>query len=581
MSKKFLTACPLDCYDACSVVYEDNKLRGDKDHPITNGYLCPNLNSFLKTPRITKPRFEGKEIELDEALEILTSKLKEVEPSKTLYYKGHGNFGVMQNITANFFAKYGSVFTRGSLCDSAGEAGIIRGRGESLSLPIDQIQKSEVVVIWGRNIDTSNSHLMPFIKDKTLITIDPVKTKIALMSDLHIQIEPHCDMKLAILLARFILMQGLEDEAFIENRSDNYDYFVEFIRSFRVKQLMNKLGMSAKEINYFVDNLTQKRVVFLVGVGVQKYRDGADILHMIDSLAAMLGLFGKEGCGVSYLANSSFGFELPFEASKLSEPKPNVDFSKYDLVFLQASNIANQMPNSQRVSENLQKTFLVYFGLYENESSHLAQLVIPAKSFLAKSDLRLSYGHDFVLKMPKLIDEDFGISEYDLTNSLLRSFNLDLLKEQELIEEKILQSNSYKDGEYLRSKSYKEIPYSDRFYNDDEEFYFIDEIEHSYVEGEGYYLISSKAKHSLNSQFERSSKVFISAKSGFKEGERVVIKSEWGSYHFEVGLDERLRDDCLLIYSGTKGVNYLTPGFLSYEGDGACYQDVKVEVFRL
>ncbi len=35
------TICPLDCYDACSVLLENGKLKGDPDLPVTQGYLCP------------------------------------------------------------------------------------------------------------------------------------------------------------------------------------------------------------------------------------------------------------------------------------------------------------------------------------------------------------------------------------------------------------------------------------------------------------------------------------------------------------------------------------------------------------
>jgi len=70
------TTCPLDCFDACSVIYEDGKLKGDKGHPTTQGYLCPNLNAYLKTPRIQTPRYKGEEISMEKALEILEENLK-------------------------------------------------------------------------------------------------------------------------------------------------------------------------------------------------------------------------------------------------------------------------------------------------------------------------------------------------------------------------------------------------------------------------------------------------------------------------------------------------------------------------
>ena len=97
------TTCPLDCYDACSVRYNDGKIAGDKEHPFTNGYLCPTLNHYLSEPRILSPRFRGKQISMNEALNILTEMLEESQDKETLYFKSSGNFGLMQNITKEFF----------------------------------------------------------------------------------------------------------------------------------------------------------------------------------------------------------------------------------------------------------------------------------------------------------------------------------------------------------------------------------------------------------------------------------------------------------------------------------------------
>ncbi|RUM67785.1 MAG: molybdopterin oxidoreductase [Sulfurospirillum sp.] len=578
-----LTACPLDCYDGCSVVYEEGKLKGDPNHPFTRGYLCPNLNSFLATPTILKPIFKGKEISLDEALEILNDKLSKVTPDKTLYYKGNGNFALMGNIVGDFFAKFGAVFTRGSLCDSAGEFGVKEAVGTSLHMSFDSIAKSETIIVWGRNIETTNSHMLPFLKDKNIIVIDPIVTNIAKEANLHIQIRPKDDMKLAILLARFFVMQQMVDSDFIENRCENFDYFIDFINSYRVKFLMRDLGISAKEINHFIDLVDGKKCAFLVGVGVQKYRHGHSVLHMIYSLFAMLGNFGKEGCGVSYLSNSSFGFELPFEKSSKSEPIVNVDFSKYDLCFIQGSNPANQMPNTKSVVEHLKNSpFKVYFGLYENETSSLCDLVIPAKSFLAKEDIRLSYGHSYIHKMPRLRDEDGKISEYELSSYLHKRFDFKGLESEQKIIEEIIGTNGEEDGQYLLNSSCKDEPYSKQFYTDEELFEFIDEIDLDEDEDDNrLYLITAKSKHSLNSQFKRSSFVYLPRSLGFSDGDLVEVKSDFGSYNFVVKNDYRLRDDTILIYSGTKGVNYLTPSFLSDEGDGACYQEARVSIVKL
>ncbi len=571
------TTCPLDCYDACSVLYEGGKLKGDPSHPTTRGYLCPNLNHYLQEPRILKPRFKGEEIEMEKALEILSTMLKEAQEMNTLYFKGHGNFGKLQDATAHFFARYGATFTRGSLCDGAGEAGVVAGRGESLSLPYEEIEKSKIVVVWGRNISVSNSHFMDLLKDKLLIVIDPVKTELAKRAAIHLQIKPREDFALAMLLARFVYIEQEENYDFIENFTTDFDYFVEFIRTFPIKSLTEQTGLDLQDALTALMLMLHEPVSILVGVGVQKYAHGASVLRAIDSFAAMLGLFGKEGCGVSYLGNSTLGFKPIFPKGKKSVPIATVDFAQYDLVFIQGSNPANQLPRTQRVIDGLSKSrFSVYFGLYENETSKLCDLVIPAKNFLEKEDIRFSYGTDFVGRMPKLVESTIGIDEVALTNRLCEAFGYETLSDEERMIEEIVGNNIFEKEGYLRNREYLERPYSNGFYTDDEKFQFMDEMDDAPCEAEGFYLITCKQRHSLNSQFKRDRHIYLPPVCDFSEGDLVRAVSPYGEAEFVARISSDLRDDCVMIYSGTPGVNYLTPDELSLEGESAIYQETRV-----
>jgi len=573
------TTCPLDCYDACSVRYNDDKLKGDKEHPYTNGYLCPNLHEYLQTPRITSPRYEGKEIDMELAKIILTQKLEELKDKKTLYFKGSGNFGHLQNITGKFFSQYGSTFTRGSLCDSAGNAGIVAGRGKNLSLPPQEISKSEVIVVWGRNIDNTNSHLMDIIKDKILIVIDPVKTALAKKAHIHLQIPPRSDFYLALLFCRFAYMEQMDDEEYIQKHCSDFDYFLDFFRSYTVNQLLDKTGVVIEDFLTALMLIKDSKTSFLVGNGVQKYTNAAEVLRAIDSFVAMIGYFGKEGCGVSFLGDSKIGYDDPFIFQNKTVPIPTVDFKEYDLVFIQGANPANQMPDSNKVKDGLKKTFVVYFGLYDNETSALADLVIPACNFLEKEDLRFSYGTPYVGLMPKLKEVEYGISEYDLTNYLLEQFGFEKLEKASKYIEHMIESNSNFENHLITSKSYDKLPYSE----EDFSFEFLDESEdESEIESEeGFWLITPKYKYSLNSQFNRAKSIRVPQSLGLNDGDMVKVTSSYGELVADVMNDERLRDDCILIYSGTKGVNNLTPSILSDEGDGACFQEIKVKVEKL
>jgi len=592
------TACPLDCFDACSVVCDasyPNRLVAGNYVPYTNGVLCAHLYKHIhEANRITKPMLNGKEVSLKEALDAVAEAIKD---KPWLLWRGSGNFGVMQMVTNLLAKEADGVITHGTLCDGAGDAGIVDSRGVNRLLPIEQIAKSEVVVVWGRNIPVTNSHLMPYIKDKKIVVIDPVKTKLAKMAHLHLQVKPRSDFYLAVILARFIIMEGAEDKEWLEEFASEWEDYYDFTRTFRIKAILEHIGLSLDDIGDFLLMLQNKRVVFLVGAGVQRYEIGYSTLRAIDALAAILGLFGKEGCGVSFLANSQLGFDNPFRVSLKSEPKATTPFSKYKTVLIQGGNPAHTMPNSSKVAEELKGVEnLIYFGLYESETSKLSNIIIPAKSFLEKDDIRLSYGHQYVQRMHKVVDSDIGISEYDFVQEILKRLNKEPIKDLNYYLDYWLKQCKEVDGKYI-SPAFEEIPYKDGFGEDGgDEFEFIDDFYDDFEDikalrrfrkklkqsGGDLWLLTPKSSNTLNSQFsEKKEFIYLHPNLGFSDGEKVVIKSKWGSLILPVKNSKDLREDTALIHSGVKGVNNLTPPISSLEGDMACYGDVKIVVEKL
>ena len=592
------TACPLDCFDACSVVCDasqPHKLVGGSNLPYTNGALCAHLYKHLhETDRIKKPRINGKEVSMEEALDAVA---KALEEKPWLLWRGSGNLGVMQKVT-NLLAKSSDgVLTRGSLCDGAGDAGIVTSRGVNRLLPPEQIAKSEVVVVWGRNVTVTNSHIMPYLKDKEIAVIDPRITPIAKKAKLHLQIRPRGDFYLAIILARFLMMEGAHDSEWLERNASEYEEFYEFTRTFRIKAILEHIGVSLNDIGDLLLMLQKKRVVFLVGAGVQRHEIGDSTLRAIDALAALLGLFGKEGCGVSFLANSQLELENPFSVTTKTEPIATTPFSKYKSVLVQGGNPAESMPCSLRVKEELEGVeHLIYFGLYENETSKLADIVIPAKNFLEKEDIRLSYGHQYMQKMNRVYESNIGISEYDFTQELLKRLGAEPIKEEHYYINSILSQAKREGGLYL-APGYQEIPYSNGFGEEgDEEFEFIDDFYDDFenikalrsfrrkvVKSESeFWLLTPKTNKTINTQFNTLERVvYIPEGIDVSDGEDVIVKSLWGELKCRAKVDKTLRDDTVVIYMGTKGVNILTPPISSSEGDMACYGDVKVEILKL
>ena len=577
MSK--ITACPLDCYDACEILFNDGKLKGLKSGH-THGFLCPHLNHYEKYTTIKKPRYKGVEISLEDALLKLKEMILLHEKSEILHYRGSGNFALMQEVTDHFFASLGAVLTQGTLCDGAGEAGIIQGRGSNKNMPIHEVAKSEVVIFWGRNPHTTSSHLLPLIKDKKIIVIDPIKTKIAKMADLHLQLKPHTDLFLAMLLSRFLHIQNGCNEEFLEAYASEYEEYYELTQNIRIKAVLDQINVSLEQLGDILDLVKGKRVAIVCGVGIQKYSNGADVMRAIDAFAVMLGLFGKEGCGVSYLGSSRAEIVMPFNQKAKKISKVDTEFADFKTVFIQGANPLSQMPNSLRVKESIAKVQnIVYFGLYENETSKISDLVIPAKSFLYKNDIRTSYSNNVMSFMPKVANSDIGISEYDLSAYLCREFDIELESEEFYIKYFKNFAVQQIDGSwYVENR--EDIPYKDGFDTKTKEFLFLDELDSKIDEDDRFHLITCKSQASLNSQFNPEKSVYLNRCLGYKEGEMVTVSSVDGSVELMVKHCDDLREDCVLIYSGTRGVNNLTTSKHALYAKSAIFQENRVEINR-
>ncbi len=565
MNSNNKVACPMDCYDACQGQMIDGNIKGSKEHKTTNGKLCINFANLLKEDNLKKSFFEGNEISLEKSLNILVDKLKSTTPSKTLYYKGSGNIGVMQSVTKNFFTQYGATLTRGSLCDGGGGAGIEAGRQNVINPPIQKLIDADVIIVWGRNFTVTSSHMYNLVKDKIFITIDPLCTDIAKKSQIHMQINPKTDYELALLFTRFAHMQDLENSQFIEEFGSGADWFFDIARNRPLVSYEATTGISLSQVYEFFDLIVNKKVAIVLGLGVQKYFEGAQITRCIDSFAAYMGFHKQDAGGVWYLSDSGFGYEKPFEIKGTNKKVsiPEVDFSSYDLVFIQGGDPVISHPNTQKVIDGLKKTFVVYFGTTLNATCEYADLIIPSCSFLSKRDVRLSYGHELKSISDVVIPKDENtMSEYELTSYLIEQFNLkELKKEDEII--------SYYENHKPKLEDF-------------ETFDFVEEldIEPLYKEktNENFYFITGKSKKSLNSQFTNDDFVYLNSATNFKNGDSVSISSKYGSAKFIVKINDDIKSNCAFFFAGNKNANYLTPAKEDESSFSAIFQEVLVEI---
>lgn len=192
--------------------------------------------------------------------------------------------------------------------NSKGSVGIIEGRGSNKNMPHQEIQKSDVIIFWGKN--PYGSEMFKYIKNKKIIVIDPIKTKIASIADIHVKLKPHTDIYFAMLLSRFSYIWDIHNEVYLEEYASEYEEYYELTQTIRVVQILEKMDATLDDISDVLELVKDKKVAIVCGKKIQEYYDGNDIMRAIDAFAVMLGLFGKEGSGVYYIGESK---DIPYK----------------------------------------------------------------------------------------------------------------------------------------------------------------------------------------------------------------------------------------------------------------------------
>jgi anaerobic selenocysteine-containing dehydrogenase len=128
---KGITACTMDCPDACSLVVtraDDGsvKVKGNPDNPFTSGFTCSKIKDHVRrlqsTHRITRPQLKTKDgwktIGWDEALDLCAAKIQNLRsrPTAILHIHNEGAKGVLKEASTLLFSRLGTSRVRYCLC---------------------------------------------------------------------------------------------------------------------------------------------------------------------------------------------------------------------------------------------------------------------------------------------------------------------------------------------------------------------------------------------------------------------------------------------------------------------------------
>ena len=646
--KTVVTACTRDCTGACSIIAsaeEDKivKLRGNKEHDITAGFLCKNTAKYLKNHfyspnRILHPLLkengEWKRISWDSALDIAVSRIEGViekyGSSSILYYQGFGARTALQAMNRRFFNLLGGVTTTyGTVCGGIGHTAMEMDFGVKISHdPLDHLN-SNLIIVWGRNPAVTDVHLWRILRKARrngvrVIVIDPVKTKTAKQADEFIQPAPGSDHYLAMAIAKIVLSTDHVDHDFIENYTQNFDSYKKILDQYSLEYLSDKCGVDSGKIEELALAYAQaKPSSIITGWGLHRYVQGHLAFRMIDALAAVTGYIGISGGGVSqgfeefeYFDFSSVELnergknQRKISMPEISEAILNTDNPPIKLIFLASGNPVALNPNSLKVKEGFDSAdFVIMMDHILNDTSESADLFLPTTTYLEEEDLMGSYGHNWVSPVnPVIPPRGEAKSEFEIFQLLAQKLGIsdemsgsagDWLKK--LAGPMLDRGINFEDLQNAPQRMIPktEIPFSNRkFKTKSGRFEFITDFspDKGDMEDFPFKLLSISPEDFVGSVIPESEMVDgflevhvhpdILKEESLNDGDKALLESPVGSIVVKLKEDNEVRKDYVLTYRGgwlkyNKCVNVLTQPMISEIGEGTPYYDTRVKISSL
>lgn len=413
------------------------RVEGDPDNPVTRGYLCVKTNHYeervyspdrvLYPMRRTGPKGSGQfeRVSWDEALTEIASRLRAVAaqygPEAILPYSYAGTIGELHygSMDRRFFHKLGASQLARTICATAGGEGILSVTGVKHGPDPEDLVDAKLIVVWGVNVISSNSHQWPIIQEARrrgaqLVVIDPYRYKGARLADWHISPRPGTDTAFVLGVMHELITQDWLDHDYIERYTTGFDRLAEKVETWSPERAAAVTGISADEIRRFARLWHESRpAVLRVGYGLQRHTNGGSTIRAICMLPALTGHWRDRGGGFLLSNSGSYGFDAPAleRPDLMPSPEPRtinmielgkvltaVNDPPVKALVVYNSNPAVVAPNQSKVLEGLSREdlFTVVSEQLFTDTCRWADYVLPATTQLEHLDLMYSYWHLYV-----------------------------------------------------------------------------------------------------------------------------------------------------------------------------------------
>jgi len=411
------------------------------DYPVNLGMACPKgweSLAVLDSPdRATSPLLRGDEVTWEKAAQTFTSEFKKIQDEHgkdAVAFISTGQIATEEMAFLGAFAKFGMGVKHGDgntrQCMATSVVAYKQAFGfDAPPYSYADFEESDVVILIGSNLAIAHPILYQRLarnqRNPEIIVIDPRATETAQIATDHLALKSKGDLPLLYALAHCIIRDGRVDQAFLDEHTEGFEDFADFVKDYSPYLTREKTGIARHRVEALAKLISTpgKRVSIWWTMGINQSHEGVRTAQAIINLCLMTGNIGRPGTGpnsitgqcnamgsrlfsntTNLLGGHDFGNSehrakisgileipeetIPTEASwaydKIIE---GIDSGKIKGLWIIATNPAHSWINQDcyaKVREKLD--FLVVQDMYHStETARTADLLLPAAAWGEKN----------------------------------------------------------------------------------------------------------------------------------------------------------------------------------------------------
>ncbi|HEY5920264.1 MAG TPA: molybdopterin-dependent oxidoreductase [Kofleriaceae bacterium] len=484
------SACPLDCPDVCGLTVTVDQGRiveveGDHRSQFTDGFICGKVRKIADhvhgDARVLHPMIrtgakgagQWRQATWDEALDLVADRIDTIrkrvsaEAILPFHYGGSNGWLTEGALATRFFRRLGASNLERTFCASATSTATHGVYGKMPGIALEDYEHSKLIVLWGVNPSATGIHLVPVIeraieRGAKLVVIDPRRTPLARRADLHLPVRPGADLPVALAIINALFTRGHADLAFLDKHALHVAELRERASTWSIEAAAREANIDAALLDQFIAlYVASSPAGIRLGYGIERNRNGGSAVAAILTIPAVANKFGVRGGGFT-MSNSDINWTVSAELA-IDQPAPptrKINMSEIGRVlaetrdpriehlFIYNCNPVATAPDQRTLVEQLAREdlFTVVHEQVWTDTCQLADVVLPATTFLEHRELRRGYGNMRMYDSPPVIPPiGEARSNNELFGALLR--RLDLVRPGDAMSDDELVAKTFASGE--------------------------------------------------------------------------------------------------------------------------------------